>query len=310
MNKKSFVLYRGLKVRGLSVRWFLSLLILAAFPAWGQNVPFDVSYSVDWVRGEIRSELSFDLAQTGIRLPTGRFLAEEILLDAYPELLRPILLSLRLDSNSTVGNLAERGELSLAQMDSICLEAEKTPPSLSQDLKRMMGRYTLFINRISAIFTRHRQAIEPQRPLIRAQTADYSGIIIIADSELPVHGRMGQALVEPCIFPKIWDTDMNLVYERNMLDPESVTGNRMVRYTAREGIFRPTPSGLEGELAALLGPNPIRILAREVFGVNPTDLVIDREDALKILSSENNRRLLMEGRVALVLNETKLKRGE
>jgi hypothetical protein len=38
--------------------------------------------------------------------------------------------------------------------------------------------------------------------------------------------------------------------------------------------------------------------------------VIDREDALKILSSENNRRLLMEGRVALVLNETKLKSGE
>jgi len=257
------------------------------------------------VRGELYSEVNFDLARAGIRLPTGRFLAEEILEDAYPELLRPNLLTLRLDSNTTVGDLAERGELPLALLDSICLEAEKTPPSLSPDLTRMTGRYTMLMDRISSLFTRHRQAIEPPRPLIRAQTANYTGIIIIADSELPVHGRRGQALLEPCIFPKIWDTDMNLVYERNMLNPDPV--NRMARYTARENIFRSGPSGLEGDLAALLGANPLRILAREVFGINPTDPVIDREDALKILSSENNRLLLREGRVALVLNESKLK---
>jgi len=285
----------------------LCLLILAVFPAWGQQASFNVSSSVDWVRGELFSEVSFDLAQAGVKLPTGRFLAEEILQDAYPELLRPNLLSLRLDSNTTVADLAERGELSLAMLDSICLEAEKVPPSLSPDLKRMTGRYTMFTDRISALFTRHRQAIEPPKPLIRAQTADYTGIIIIADSELPIHGRRGQALVEPCIFPKIWDTDMNLIFERNMLEPEGPTGNRMVRYITRESIFRSTPSGLEGELSALLGSNPLRVIAREVFGVNPTDPVIDREDALKILSSENNRRLLMEGRVALVLNDTKLK---
>jgi hypothetical protein len=292
MNKKSIALY---------------LLILAVLPAWGQQASFNVSSSVDWVKGELYSEVSFDLAQAGVKLPTGRFLAEEILQDAYPELLRPNLLSLRLDSNTTVANLAERGELSLALLDSICLEAEKVPPSLSQDLKRMTGRYTMLMDKISALFTRHRQAIEPPRPLIRAQTVDYTGIIIIADSELPVHGRRGQALLEPCIFPKIWDTEMNLIFERNMLEPYGPTGNRMVHYIARESIFRASPSGLEGELAALLGSNPLRIIAREVFGVSPTDPVIDREDALKILSSENNRRLLREGRVALVLNDTKLK---
>jgi len=285
----------------------LCFLILAVFPAWGQQASFDVTSSVDWARGELYSQVSFDLAQAGIRLPAGRFFAEETLEDAYPELLRPSLLSLRLDSNTTVGNLAERGELPLALLDSICLEAEKVPPSLSPDLKRMTGRYTMLMDRISALFTRHRQAIEPPMPLIRAPSANYSGIIIIADNELPVHGRRGQAVVEPCIFPKIWDTDMNLIYERNMLNPENETGNRMVRYTTRESIFQPSPSGLEGELAALVGSNPLRILAREVFGLNPTDPVIDREDALKILSSENNRRLLREGRVVLVLNETKLK---
>jgi hypothetical protein len=113
MNNKVFVLF---------------LLIIATFPAWSQEASFDTSFSVDWARGEIYSQVSFDLAQAGIRLPAGRFLAEETLRDAYPQLLRPQLLSLRLDSNSTVGNLVERGELSLAQLDSICLEAEKIPP--------------------------------------------------------------------------------------------------------------------------------------------------------------------------------------
>ena len=105
---------------------------------------------------------------------------------------------------------------------------------------------------------------------------------------------------------------MNLIYERNMVEPSSVSfagkdGTFMIFYAVADSIFRPTPSGLEGELASLLGPRPLRILARGVFGVTPTDPVIDRDDALKIISTENNRRLLREGRVALVLNEKMLK---
>jgi hypothetical protein len=76
----------------------------------------------------------------------------------------------------------------------------------------------------------------------------------------------------------------------------------MVRYVSRPGIFRPTPSGLDEDLAALVGTNPLRIIARGVFGIRPTDPVIDRDDAMLILSTEENRRLLREGRVAIVLD--------
>jgi hypothetical protein len=282
----------------------LASLILGVFClgiAWGQETLFDVSPSVNWIRGEIHTQASYDIAQAGIRLPTGRFLAEETLQEAYPGLIKPHLLSIKADSNSTIGNLISRGELSLEELDTFCLEAEKIPPSLSADLTCITGTYTIFIEKISSLLMRHRRAIEPEKPLIPVQSPDYSGIIIIADSELPVHGRKAQVLLEPCIFPKIWDTNMNLIYERNMLQ-----SGLMLRYVTRESILRPTPSGLEGELAALVGPNPLRILAREVFGVSPTDPVIDRDDALKIISTENNRRLLREGRVIMVLNETQL----
>jgi hypothetical protein len=286
------------------------VLTLSANLVWGQDVSFEDSHSIDWIRGEMYSQASFNLADAGIRLPTGRFLGEDILREAFPGLLRPFLLSIRFDSNSTIRDIMERGEVSMEELDTLCLEAKKVPPSLSADLTRMTSRYTIFLQKIGALLSRHRRTLEPAKPLIPAPTTDYTGIIIIADKELPIHGRRTQAMLEPCLFPKIWDTDMTLVYERNMFAPEIKEERLMARYTIPESIFRPTPSGLEGDLASLLGSNPLRILAREVFGVSPTDPVIDRDDALKILSSENNRRLLREGRVLLVLSETRLIPGD
>ena len=274
------------------------------FPARGQDnqARFDVSCTIDWIRGELSAEAGFDLAGAGITLPTGRFLAEETLEEALPLLLLPYLLSLRVDSNSIIRNLADQLEVSPEELDILCRKEGKITPSLSTDLKRMNGRFTLPLEKISALLARHTRHSEPARPLLPVQTASYTGIIIIADKELPVHGRKALEFMKPCIFPKIWDSDMNLVYDRNM------TGtNPIARYTVPENIFRPTPSGLDGDLAAFVGPNPLRILAREVYGIYPSDPVIDREDALKILSNENNRRLLQEGRFVLVLNEKELK---
>ena len=280
--------------------------IAFSFPAWGAEVTFDVSSSIDWVSAELYSQTGFELAQAGIRIPTGRFLGEEILEEAFPRLIRPYILSIKIDSSSAVRDMLERGEISLRALDSLSLGAEKTPPRLSPDLTRMNGNYTLSLEKVSALINSNRRAFEPNRPLIPVQTADYTGIIVIANEELAVHGRAGHAFAEPCLFPKIWDTEMNLIYARNMFEAGAIGSFLMTRYAAPESIFRPTPSGLEGELEALLGPRPLRILARGIFGISPTDPIIDREDALKILSSENNRRLLREGRVLLVLDERNL----
>jgi hypothetical protein len=289
------------------------VFLLYAFPAFfapaaSAQVHFDVFCSMDWIRGTMSARTSYNLAQAGIRLPAGRYMGEEILEDSFSRLLRPYLFSIQVDSGSTIHSLTERRETSLEDLGSLLFAAEKIPPSLSEDLSAMNGRYTIPLEKISAFFTRHTRAVEPFHPLAPVQSQNYTGIIIIADEELPVHGRRATALAVPCLFPKIWDTDMKLVYERNMFEPKNEPGkkNLIVRYAVPGNIFRPTPSGLDGELAALAGPYPLRILAREIFGISPTDLVIDREDALKILSTENNRRLLREGRVILVLNEKEL----
>ena len=81
----------------------------------------------------------------------------------------------------------------------------------------------------------------------------------------------------------------------------------MVHYSSLEKILRNNPSGLAPELRQITGDRPMRIIAQGVFGVNPTDLIIDRNDALTIISSEENRRLLSQGKVVIILNDSVLR---
>lgn len=280
------------------------------FPAPG-DFRITISGLLDWEKGEIGAATVLEMDSAGIRFPSGRIRAEEILNDEYLDLIKPFLFAVQVDSSSTVEDLLLRGELSHRELNQVCLSAAGVPPNFSADFRNFIRSYTVTLGRLSSTLIRHSQINEPARPLPPSPAADYTGIIIIADSVLPVHGRSIQALVSPCLFPKIRDTDMNIIYEKNYTDPK-ITGageKPVVRYAKREDIFRPTPSGLDPALTAIVGDRPLRIFARSVFGVVPTDPVIDRSDAMLILSSDNNRRLLREGRVVFVVNDSVLKKS-
>jgi hypothetical protein len=256
---------------------------------------------------ELNAAVALNLNAAGLRLPTGRSQGEELIGLEYPNLLRPYLLSIPIDSSTTIADLVQRGEFSPQNAGTIARSARRVPPVLSADLSLLSASYTIDLTRVSAQFIRHSQAREIRRPLIPAPAAAYTGIIIIAGEELPVHGRFSSALVQPCLFPKIWDSDMRLIYEKNMLDPQNKTKATMVRYVPEERVFQSSPTGLDPELIDLVGTNPLRIIPRGVFGIRPTDPVIDREDALLILSSEANLRLIREGRVLIALHKSVLK---
>jgi hypothetical protein len=281
-------------------------IILLAGRVRGET-KIDVSGSLSWDTMELNAAVALNLNAAGLRLPTGRSQGEELIGLEYPNLLRPYLLSIPIDSSTTIADLVQRGELSPQNAGTIARSARRVPPVLSADLSLLSASYTIDLTRVSARFIRHSQAREIRRPLIPAPAAAYTGIIIIAGEELPVHGRFSSALVQPCLFPKIWDSDMRLIYEKNMLDPQNKTKTTMVRYVPEERVFQSTPSGLDPDLISLVGTNPLRILARGVFGIRPTDPVIDREDALLILSSEANLRLIREGRVVMALHKSVLK---
>ncbi|MDR2211331.1 MAG: polymerase [Spirochaetaceae bacterium] len=276
--------------------------------------------TLEWDRMELNAAVTLDLAKTGIRLPAGRARAEALLEDQYPALIQPFIFNIRVDSSSTIGDLVDRGGLSLHTGDSFARNARHIPPSLLPDLSAISARYSVNLRDISLQLTRHTRPREVQGPLIPVPADRYTGIVIMADEDLPVHGRSSLARTVPCLFPKIWDSEMTLVYERNMVDPNfdrsasgesggpDYAGGAMVRYAGRDRIMGQGPSGIDRGLVSLVGENPLRIIARGLFGEAPTDPIIDRDDALLILSSESNRRLLREGRVVIVLTREELKK--
>jgi len=284
----------------------LTVFFLAVFSAStvSAQTKIGISGTVEWDTMQIKAQVSLDLASAGIRLPSGRIQGETLLGSEYLRLIQPGILDLRVDSSSTLGDLVSRGEFSLLQTEALAQRAQSVPPALSTDLRNMLASYTMQISSVSAALIRHNSPSPVIRTLTPVSSAQYTGIIIIASENLPVHGKRTSALPVPCLFPKIWDSDMNLLYERNMLDTQSTV---MVRYAPLQSIFQNNPSGLTPELIAAVGERPLRIFARGVYGINPTDLIIDNSDALLIISSEANRRLLTEGKVAIILDDSVLR---
>ncbi|MDR1902505.1 MAG: polymerase [Treponema sp.] len=294
-----------------------------------------INGEIDWEKFEFNARLSLDLFSAKVRLPAGRIQAEEILREEYPRRVRPYLLALPVDSANTLGDWISKRYYNIQKLDALSLSAREVPPNLSPDLTTMNGSYIVSLFGLSSDLMEHSRAEELPRILNPVSAASYTGIIILADEPLPVHGRNSSALTLPCVLPRVWDANMNLIYELNTIDPrrnlrpyersqdepsalprinmdeklprDRFLKNVVVRYVNPDKIFASSPSGMDEELERLVGPNPLRILAREVYGLRPTDPVIDVEDAYTILANENNRRLLREGRVAIVLNKNVLK---
>jgi len=283
--------------------WKVFLIIFVAAPVFSE-AKIDITGTVEWDTMRINAAVSLDLESAGISLPSGRTQGESLISTGYFELIRPGILELQVDSSSTIADLVSRGEFSLAEAQAIALNASAVPPTLSPDMKNMSASYTIPISGVSAAVLRHTRPSPVMRTLNPVSAARYTGIVIIASESLPVHGMKSVSLPVPCLFPKIWDSEMNLIYERNMLESSNI---QMVRYSPAQDIFRNNPSGLSPELQETVGERPLRIFARGVFGIKPTDLIIDRDDAMLIISSAENRRLLSQGKVAIILDESVLK---
>ena len=265
------------------------------------EVKSGVTGALDWERMRIDAELSVNLADAGIRLPSGRTQAEEALFSWYFDSIQPVILSIRIDSSTVIGDLIHSGKIPPSLLDTLALQAERKPPRYSLDFSTISSSYTIDLKDVGSQLAGHGEAAAMPRLVNPRPAADYTGIIVIAERELPVHGRKVSAELSPCLFPKIWDTEMNLIYDRTMTRPGWGAGFYMVHYTGMENIFQNSPSGISEGLQQVVGDKPLRIMARGVFGINPTDPVIDRADAVTILSSETNRRLLSEGRVAFIV---------
>ncbi|MDR0656792.1 MAG: polymerase [Treponema sp.] len=273
------------------------LLTLPVFPLPGEDIA--ISGKIGWERMEMDATVSLNMASAGLKFPNGRVQGEEYIRAAYPSLIQSLLSLIPVDSSRTVGDFIKSGDLNMDALKDFAEAASLSAPSFSPDLLLLRAPYVLKLSGLGSMLPGSSRPAEILRTIGSNSSPDYTGIIIIASKQLPAHGMRSVSLALPCIFPKIWDTEMNLIFEKNML--KSGHSGPAVRYAKERDIFLSTPSGLSEELVSLAGERPLRIIAREIFGKRPTDPVIDREDALLITGNERNRELLREGRLVFVL---------
>jgi hypothetical protein len=257
---------------------------------FAQEISWDSS--VDWQQGALRITAETPIDRSGANAPAAAHRAEQEIEARLPAELVSALMPLRIDSRETLA-----GEL---RRDPSLYEGLAT---LAEDVRRLVTRPDPSLSRLSVTY---RLDLFPGVPrlLLRddlplpfrkilgwVPSDSYTGVVIYAADPLPLHGTDLTTTIEPALFPEIYDEQMGDVLTRDQLDAE---------WVERWGAAAYTDSMDLSPFVERIGNNPKRVLARRLFGVSPTDVVISSEDARELLVNETNRRLLREGRILIV----------
>ena len=253
--------------------------------------------TVDWTKPAFFSTAELNISESNIILPSGRGAANTILETKIPLLIKDPLLSLPVDSSKKLGDTVLQDTLSLEEITKIIQDGKKTAPVYSNENDSIIINHTIKLNDISSKLVKHSFPYKPESPIEKTASRVYTGIIIDARGILPVQGEFVTSTGNPCLFPKVWNEDMELIYEKNIENSKTAKEKGIVSYhwSSDENLYRDR-----------IGNDPLRITAKKIFGINRTDPVISNKDALKILSLDENRELLKQGRVIILLDKEQL----
>lgn len=275
-----------------------SMLVASLFLVSAVCIPQDlqVDARTHWDAGTLTLEIRAPLRNATTLLPNARSAARRRIHDATPQLLRETLAPIVVDSRTTVAQaMRRRPELFHALgglWDSDAAEQTRLNRSLSEYV--MHHTIRLFPD-LAGFFIAHEQGYAPPRVLEWEPTIRFTGLVIYAKGEYPLHGEDRMDRLQPALFPRLFDERTNLILEKEMMDPSAVLSQGLVAYT---------DSLDEGPFRERIGANPLRTVAAGLFGTYPTDILIPSAAARKLLVLEENRRILTEGRILVICDLT------
>lgn len=277
------------------------LLAAQAASASGNASPEEAimasSSSIDWTREIFSSNVSLDVVKAKIPMPSGKTSAINRIQMQLPVLIKDPLLSIYVDDSLTLSDLVLQGTVTLEELTRIITSSHQSPAVFSNGGTVLQTRQSIRLQDIGSLIVRHHMPYTQEQPIERIASREYSGIIIDARGKLPVHGEFITSQAKPCLFPKIYDDQMTLVYERNMVDPAVAKSKGIVLYGSDQ---RPL------QYKERVGNDPLWITAKKIYGVNRVDPVISHDDFLRIVTVPSNLALLQQGRVVILLDEAQL----
>ena len=262
-----------------------------------ENSTMTSSSKIDWKKNSFTSVVTLDVLKAGIPMPSGRQASSNRIQLALPILIKDPLLSIYVDDQNTLEDYVQSGGITLQDITDIIDKSKRTPPYFKDASNLLTTTHTISLQDIGSLLIKHRSPYRQQKPIDTIATRAYSGIVIDARGSLPVHGEFTKSKVFPSLFPRIWNEEMDLVYERNMVEPSIAKSQMIVEYGSSIDFKK---------YSDRIGNDPLWITAKKVYGQNRCDPVISYDDYLRITSSQQNLDLLRQGKVVIILNDDEL----
>lgn len=292
-----------MKVR--SIRNCLAGLALALLPAlWlGAEPPpegilntIDARYAatVDWGKRELLIRLSAPVDKdASVRNRAGLLSRKESeLREFFPTVFPLCLHDIRVDSRTTLKDLMAADRAFSLAVQELVARAELRAAKPSKDLRSIQLEYRFALApHLQPLLTDQTTPLELPRLLAWQPGADYTGLIVYVDAELPWYGTDGTASLEPCLFPRLYDDEGRLLLDVQCLSGEAVASRGSATYAADNA----SPA------LKLAGAKPLAVSARAVYGERPTDVMISQADADVLLYNQSTREALRQGKVVFVV---------
>lgn len=249
----------------------------------------ETEVEIDWSRQEIRLLISEEVASF---TPLARGRVQRRIESEMDARFLAAAGGLQLDSATRLSDWIIANPERLPMLIDRLKEIHPHTSGYSAEFKALNLSYRIpLFPSIAEVFIEHRRGYTLPPTLFYVPSAPYTGILIYAREELPVHGENRTSPIVPALFPKIWDDSMQLLFEPRMMDRETILSGGCVGYT---------DSFSDAAIRNRVGPNPLRIAARGLFGITPTDPIIPRADALALLNAPGGRELLAQGRIMII----------
>lgn len=271
-----------------------SLLVIISIILFPTNAAGQIiQSSMNWETGVFSLSIEDELTEQPYNRPASFYRTEKNIQNTARQIIFDRLLDLQIDSYNTLGDLARRDLGLLETVDQIitALSMKTVIPDLIRET--VFSRFELAVYpTLTTKLVRHNNPFPMENVLHWQPGSEYSGLVIYAKRQLPVHGEEIMARLKPALFPVIYDTNLRLIVDRNRMAPE---------YARRWGGASYSTGFDEDE--SRVGSNPLRILATGAFGITPTDIIIPAADADILLYNPTNRQILQEGRILIIISD-------
>lgn len=274
----------------------ISLLtaVLTAFPMAADEVTVTAEKHINWEEGIVTLDITAS-SETAWTALSSRYDMDKLISTRAPVLTAETISDIPVSSLDTIGSAILKNTSLYGNLLGLPDKVGKTFSTAAEDRKSLTVRYDIPIYPdIASLFIDRSAADAITEDLRYHATEEFTGIIIYAAEELPFSGTNRKGHLTPSVFPRIFDENLNVILDMTKMEPE---------YLERWGTAGFSHDAKREYYGDRVGAFPLRTMAKGIFGMNGTDLILSERAVRKILSDPRNRELLAMGRVMIICLE-------